>query len=449
MIKRKSRPQPAPQPVLQPAAPPRRLSLTLLELCAWAALAAAGISALRSRPAPPPAQPGRSFDQVLSPDQYDAAEPGRGRLAARPTHIPAQGWKDVLWRAYSEISDDRLPAVAGGVTFYVLLALFPALGVFVSLYGLVADVGMVREQLADLAAFVPADVLRLVGDQMLQLALRPPAALGAAFAFSLLLSVWSAKAGVAALIDGLNIAYDEAEKRPWLRRTALAYLATLGVLIFLTLATGLLVGAPLLLDRLGLGESQAFLAPIRWFLVLILAFGGFTLTYRYGPSRAAARWPWLVWGAAFAALAWVGGSLAFSWYVNAVAHYDVTYGALGAAVVLMVWIWWSAMIVLIGAELNAEIEHQTALDTTTGPPAAMGHRGAVVADTVGLSFSARAALGRAWSQGRDGLRRLTGAAGSDQPNSSSRVARRAAWSSAISGLITSSRASPSRTLGRL
>ncbi|KRB46786.1 hypothetical protein ASE02_19890 [Phenylobacterium sp. Root700] len=331
-------------------------------------------------------KPGLSVQAEATPEAFDIAEPGRGRLAHGPHRIPPIGWKDILWRTYQEIGRDRLPAVAGGVTFYTLLALFPAIGVFVSLYGIFADVGAVQKQLAEMATVFPEEVVGIVGDQMMRLASRPQATLSVAFLISLLLSVWSANAGMKALFDGLNIAYDEAEKRHFVRRTALTYGFTFGALVFLVVMSAILVATPLVFERLGLHELASIWIPLRWLVLLLMAAAAFSMIYRLAPCRARARWRWVSVGGVMAACFWLGGSLGFSWYVNNVAHFDVTYGSLGAVIGFMMWIWFSVMVVLLGAELNAEIEHQTALDTTIGPAAPMGERGAAMADTVGLAF---------------------------------------------------------------
>jgi membrane protein len=328
------------------------------------------------------------------PALFDAVEPGRGRLAEAPPQIPRQGWKDVLWRTLLEIFRDRLPATAGGVTFFVLLAMFPALGAFVSLYGLFADVDSVSKQLRQLAAFVPVDVLTLMAEQMVRLAIARPETLSFTFVLGLLFSVWTANAGTAALFDGLNVVYGEREKRNFFTRRLLTYVFTFLGVIFITLTVAILVAIPLALDWLGFGES--LLVPLRWLLLIGLAAAAFGVIYRYGPSRAHARWRWVRPGALAAAVAWVGVSLLFSFYVNHLANYDATYGSLGAVVGVLVWIWLSVMVVLIGGELNAELEHQTALDSTTGRPAPIGWRGARMADTVGPSFrSLRRRGGRA------------------------------------------------------
>ena len=354
----------------------------LLGLVPWVGMAAMTGLWLRAARGPEPSLSKPAT--AATPAAYEAAEPGRGRLANGPLEIPLRGWRDILWRTWREIGRDRLPAVAGGITFYSLLAIVPAIGAFVSLYGLFADVDTVSKQLDQLAAFVPGQVLSLLGDQMLRLASQRHASLSVAFAVSLLLSVWSANAGMQSLIDGLNIAYEEQEKRNFAVRRALTYAMTLCAIVFMTLVTAILVALPIVADALGIWDW--WVIPVRWLALLGLSALGFAVLYRYGPSRALARWRWVRWGAAFAALAWVGGSLGYSWFVNHVAHYDVTYGSLGAVVGFMMWIWVSVMALLIGAEFNAEIEHQTAVDSTTGAPLPLGLRGAAMADTVGLAF---------------------------------------------------------------
>lgn len=329
---------------------------------------------------------GLSVDAIATPQAFAAAEPRRGRTAQGPHAIPPLGWKDIAWRTYQEIGRDRLPSVAGGVTFYTLLALFPAMGVFVSLYGLIADVAAVQAQLDSLSTVFPAEVINIVGEQMVRLASRPSATLSVAFLVSLLLSVWSANAGMKALFDGLNIAYDEEEKRNYVTRTMLTYLFTVGALLFLVVMSAVLVAAPIVFERLGLEELALIWIPLRWLILLAMAAAAFGVIYRYAPCRARARWRWVSVGAVMAAGFWLVGSLGFSWYLNNVAHYDVTYGSLGAVVAFMTWIWFSVMVVLVGAEINAEIEHQTALDTTIGPEKPMGERGAAMADSVGLAF---------------------------------------------------------------
>ncbi len=397
----------------------RRFGQGLWRAAPWLGVAALAAALLR-RPAV--GRPGQSYatPPALPPEAFDLAEPRRGRLAGGPFDIPLRGWRDVLWRTAREFSDDKIPAVSGGVTYFALLALFPAIGVFVSLYGLFADVGHVRDQLDQMALFVPPDVLALVGDQMARLAQARGGSLSLAFVISLLLSVWSANAGMKSFFDGLNIAYDETEHRGYVRRTALTYGFTFGALVFLVLVAGLLVAVPLVLERIDLPGLVTAWLPLRWGVLFALAAGAWAVFYRFGPSREPPRWRWVAVGAVVAAGLWLAGSAGFSWYASHIIHLDRTYGSLGAVIGFMLWIWFSVLIVLTGAELNAEIEHQTAIDSTTGRPMPIGARGAAMADTVGKAFDLKGAAKDAWSRVPPGLRKR------GQPNSSSRAASRAA-----------------------
>jgi membrane protein len=317
----------------------------------------------------------------------ETIEPGRGRDATSPSQIPAAGWKDIGWRTWNEFNKDRVPAVAGGVAFFGLLALFPALAAFVSLYGLFSDVHSVLKQLDLLAGLLPTASLSFVGDQMIRLATGDTGGLSLAFGISLLVSLWSANAGMKALMDGLNIAYEERERRGFIRLNLISLGFTAGALVFIISAIALVVAVPLGLALFGYAGPD-LMVWLRWPLLLAMIVVSLELLYRYGPSREAARWRWVSWGSVAAALLWVAASMGVSWYIGNFAHYDRTYGSLGAVVGFMTWMWISIIVVLLGAELNAEIEHQTAVDSTTGAPKAMGLRGAKMADTLGETAEA-------------------------------------------------------------
>jgi len=356
-----------------------RMAAALMRAAPWAGMMALAALWLRARR--------EGLEPVVPPEKlpalYDAAEPGRGRLARSPLQITLNGWQDVLWRTWHEIGRDRLMATAAGVTFFTLLAIFPATAAFVSLYGLFFDVDQVRAQLKDLAAFVPASALALIEGQMLRLTSARAGALSLAFVVSLFLSVWTANASMNALFLGLNIVYGEREKRNFFYRRILTYGCTFAALVFATLATAILIAIPIGLRLLDLGET--LLVPLRWLLLLAVTAFAFAAVYRIGPSRRPARWSWVVVGAMAAAVAWVVASLGFSWWVNNLANFDATYGPLGTVMVFMTWIWVSVVVVLLGAELNAEMEHQTAHDTTVGRDRPIGSRGAAMADSVGPS----------------------------------------------------------------
>lgn len=313
-----------------------------------------------------------------------AADRGRGRRAANPVQIPVKGWKDILWRTYNQIGEDRLLAVAAGAVFYMLLALFPAVTALVSLYGLFTDPSVINEHLSLLGGVMPGGAIDIVREQVTRLTETGKNALGFGFFFGLLLALWSANAGIKAIIDALNVVYDEREKRSFIKLTLVAFAFTIGALVFVLLALAGIVILPLVLAWTGY-ETRAgeIVSLLRWPALLVIVMLWLAVLYRYAPSRERARWSWLSVGSIFAALAWLGGSALFSWYLSNFADYDATYGSLGAAIGLMMWLWLSVSVILVGGELNAEMEHQTAHDSTVGAGKPMGARGAVMADTVG------------------------------------------------------------------
>ncbi|WP_244607137.1 YihY/virulence factor BrkB family protein [Bosea sp. CS1GBMeth4] len=304
-----------------------------------------------------------------------------GEDARSPPEIPAQGWREIARRTFGEVSRDRVLAVAAGVTFYGLLALFPALAAFVSLYGLVADPGTVADHLGMLSGVMPAEAYGLIRDQALKLGSQGEPRLGLSLALSLLLSVWSANAGMKAIFDALNVAYGEDEKRGFVTLNLVSLGFTAGVLVFALLGVAAVVAVPLLLDRLLLdGAAEPLVRIGRWPVLVLLLMAVLAVLYRFGPSRDQAKWRWVSPGALLASAVWIVASIGFSWYVANFGNYDKTYGTVGAVIGLMMWMWISATIILVGAELNAEAERQTYRDTTKGPPEPIGMRGADVAD---------------------------------------------------------------------
>ena len=309
-----------------------------------------------------------------------------GRAADSPSEIPPLGWKDILIRTYRSIAEDRVTALAAGVTYYILLALFPGITALVSIYGMIADPSDIGEHLATLAGTLPREAIDIIGGQLHYLATQDQQALGLAFFGGLLVSLWSANAAVKALFDALNVVYGEKEKRSIVTLNALSLLFTVGMVLFLVLAMIGIVVVPAILDLLYLGSlSELIINVLRWPALVAIVVLGLALLYRYGPSRHDARWRWLSWGSVAAALLWLVVSMLFSWYAGNFGNYNKTYGSLGAVIAFMVWTWLSATIVLMGGELNAEIEHQTAKDSTVGPPKPLGVRGARMADTIGAA----------------------------------------------------------------
>jgi membrane protein len=319
----------------------------------------------------------------IGPDGEHVTD-GRGRNAATPSDIPARGWKDILLRVYANISRHRVLAIAAGVTFYSILAVFPAISTLVSLYGLFADPGAVAIHLDRTSSVLPGGAIDIVRDQMTRVASQGHGALGLTFLLSLVAALWSANAGVKALFDALNVVYDEEEKRGIIKLNAISLLVTTGMILVAVLAMAGVVALPAILGFMGFGTGKQALAQLAASaaLFIVVAFG-MGVIYRYGPSRDEPRWRWISWGSVFASVVWLAASMLFSWYAANFGSFNKTYGSLGAIVGFMTWIWLSAIVVLIGAEINAEMEHQTARDTTEGRPRPMGARGARMADTVG------------------------------------------------------------------
>ena len=368
------------------------LSGTLAALAGFA-VAVTFVELDRSRPArpkrPDTALPGaeRAADEPHALQQKRSLESGRGRHAEGPTQIPWRGWKDVFWRTIQEISADRLMLIAAGVVFYAMLAVVPAITALVSLYGLFAKASSINEHLNFLADVMPQGAYGLISDQVVRIAANSDGKLTFAFVVGLGLAVWSANAGMKAIFDALNIVYEEEEKRSFIKLNLISLAFTLGAVIVLLLAIGSVVVLPLVLAYLGFAaESQAgFLPLLRWPALFVVVMLGLELLYRYGPSRRHAKWRWVSAGGMFAALAWIAVSLAFSFYLSRFADYNATYGSLGAVIGLMMWLWISTLVILVGAELNSESEHQTARDSTVGPEKPLGARGATMADTVGAA----------------------------------------------------------------
>ncbi len=309
----------------------------------------------------------------------------RGRQADHPAEIPAAGWKDILLRTYHAVGENRITLVSAGVTFFTLLAIFPAVAALVSIYGLVADPSTIAGQLHSLEGILPQGALEIVGDQVTRLNEKGSTTLGLSLAFGIVLSIWSANGGVKHVFDALNLVYNEREARNVVVLNLVSLAFTAGAVLFLVVALAGVVVLPVVLGAVGLGEGGWWLALLRWPLLLVVVLLALAVLYRYGPSRDAPRWRWATPGSALAALLWLGGSLLFSWYVANFGKYNQTYGSLGAAIGFMTWIWLSTTIILLGAQLNAEMEHQTAQDTTVGKPRPLGDRRARMADTVGAT----------------------------------------------------------------
>lgn len=308
----------------------------------------------------------------------------RGRDAERIGEIPKAGWFDILRRTQKRLSQDYMSLVSAGVAFYALLAIFPGLTALISIYGLVADPALIQEQIDATMIVLPPEAAAILRQQLKSLASTPSTGLGFGVVGGILLALWSAAKGIKALLQGLNIAYSEPERRGFIKLNSIALLLTFGGMIFAILALALIAILPAVINVLQLeGIVATVISLLSWPLLLVAVMVALAVIYRYGPSRTQVKWHWLNLGVVVATTLWLAGSLLFSIYVANFGSYSKTYGSVGAIIILMLWFFLSAYAILLGAQLNAEIEHQTARDSTSGPEQPLGQRGAHMADSVG------------------------------------------------------------------
>jgi membrane protein len=306
-----------------------------------------------------------------------------GRQAEWPSEIPARGWWDIVKRVWTRVGEDNVSMMAAGVAFYALLSLFPGLTALISLYALVADPAQVESFVSSMQGILPDEALKLIATQTDQLLSAGTGKLGLGLAISLIFALWSTNYATAMLITALNGAFEEKEKRSYLKVTATGLAMTSALVLFGITALLLVAILPAIIDVLPLpDEGRRIIGLVRWPILALLVALALAAIYRYGPSRELARWRWVSWGAALATASWIVVASGFSLYVASFSTYDKTYGSLGAVVVLMMWLYLTSFVILIGAELDAEMEHQTGRDSTTGPPRPLGRRGARKADTV-------------------------------------------------------------------
>jgi membrane protein len=306
-----------------------------------------------------------------------------GSQADSPTQIPVRGWRQVLARAVHKSQEHNVSLLAAGVAFYAFLALYPALIALVTLVALVADPHQITQQVQSFTAGLPQTARQLISDQLTAITQSSGGTRTIGLVVSLLVALWSASSGTSYLMTAVNLAYDEKEKRGFLKLRGVALLLTLGAIVFLILTLALIAVVPVVLHAAPLGPVGTVLAQVlRWTLLIALVIVGLAVIYRVAPDRNPPKFRWVTMGSMVAALLWLLGSVGFSLYVNFFANYNKIYGALAGVIVLLLWLFLTCYIVLLGAEINAEAERQTARDTTVGEPRPMGQRGAVVADTM-------------------------------------------------------------------
>jgi len=326
----------------------------------------------------------RPSDPHPDPQAAERSEPGRGRSARTPSEITRAGWRDILLRIWQKLGEDNVSLVAAGVALNTLLAVFPAMAVLASIYGMFASPGQVGHEIQPFYGILPHEAAGIIQTQLEALARPRNQTLGIGAIVSFVVSVYYSSQGVSALMSATNIAYSERERRGFLKVILVALGFALGAVAGFVVMLLLTVAVPLGLERLPLpGFVDTAALALRWILLWLFAALGLAIVYRYAPSRENARWRWVTWGSVIAATLWLVSSVLFSLYVRNFGSYGKTYGALGGVIVLIMWFYLQGYAIVLGAEFNAETEHQTAVDTTRGPPAPMGERGAYVADTLG------------------------------------------------------------------
>jgi membrane protein len=309
-----------------------------------------------------------------------------GRDAQRPEDIPKAGWRDILTRVWTAVGKDNVTLISAGLSMYALLAVFPSLAAAVSIYGIFASPDDVIKDMNSFVGVLPPGTWDIFAKQLQDVASHAGGTLTATAAVALLVSLWSARSGMASLITATNIAYSEPEKRGFVRQILVSLAFTgAGVLTFLLMLL-LGIAVPISLKVFGVsGSAEWVVGVLRWVLLWLFAVVGLAAIYRYAPSRTRPKWRWVTWGSVTAATLWLLGSLLFAIYVRTFGTYGKTYGALGGVIVLLMWFYVTSFTIVLGAEINAEMERQTRRDTTEGPQKPLGERGAYAADTVGPS----------------------------------------------------------------
>ena len=320
---------------------------------------------------------------VHHPDDHSFDE-HRGRAADKPQDIPARGWWDILTRVRREMTADNVDIMAGGLALYALLAVFPALAAAVSIYGFFASPADMASHLQEMSANLPEDATKILQQQLTDLSEHPQDTLSIGIIVGIVLALWSARKGMVALMTATNVAYDEEEERGFFKQLFVSMAFTLGAVIGFLAVLALGVAVPVVLAFIPLGPAaEIVVLVLRWVLLFAVAVLGLAVLYRYAPDRKGARWRWVTPGSLIASTLWLIGSALFAVYVRNWGSYGETYGALGGVIVLLMWFYLSGYIVILGAEINSEMERQTKKDTTTGQPKPLGERGAYSADTVG------------------------------------------------------------------
>ncbi|MCM4157742.1 YihY/virulence factor BrkB family protein [Gramella sp. AN32] len=305
----------------------------------------------------------------------------RGEDAQWPHQIPLPGWLDICKRSFHEMKADHVQIVAAGVAFYFFLAIFPTIIAAISIYSLVLEPGQIQEQISKLSLILPQQAFGMIKDFLEPVILQSKKEIGWGLAVSVLISIWSANKGTSALFQGVNIAYDEIDTRGIIKKNLMTMLFTLSGVVLGFISLLIVIFFPLLIKNFGLNpQVEHVLTWFRWVLLGVILVLTLSMVYKIAPNRRSPRFRWVTWGALLGTLVWLAGSMLFSWYVSNFGSYDDLYGSFAAVAILMLWLFLTAFIVLMGAEINSEMEHQTRYDTTIGLEKPMGERNAYHAD---------------------------------------------------------------------
>lgn len=309
----------------------------------------------------------------------------RGRQANKPTQIPARGWWDIAMRVKDELNKDNVSIIAAGLALYALLAVFPALGATVSVYGLFASPEQMAQHITSFEGVLPPQATEILQSQLQSLSGQQEV-LSFGLVLGVAIALWSARKGMVALMTAVNVAYDEREERGFIKQIFLSLLFTIAAVVGFLAVVLLAVAVPIAMEFLPLGRAaEVAILVVRWAVLWLMAVSGMALIYRFAPDRHEPKWKWLSVGSCVAATLWLIGSLLFAIYARGTATYGETYGALGGVVVLLMWFYLTGFSLVLGAEINSEMERQTKKDTTEGPSKPMGERDAYAADTLGPS----------------------------------------------------------------
>lgn len=307
----------------------------------------------------------------------------RGHNAEKPTQIPKKGWKDIALRVKDRLTKDHVSIVSAGIAFYFFLAIFPAIAAALSIYGLLMEPAEIEQQIGQLANILPEQAHQMIGNILEKQSEKSQSSLGWSLVLSILISLWSVNKGSKAVFEGVNITYNVKDERDFFKLTAVTLLFTIGGIIIGFIAIAMVVAFPALIDKIGLPSTlETIIQFLRWPILALIVMFALAAVYKVAPNRKRPEFKWISWGAFIATALWLGGSLLFSLYVNNFNRFDETYGSFAAVIILILWFFLTAFIILLGAEINSEMEHQTSRDTTTGEDKPMGQRGAYHADHV-------------------------------------------------------------------